>query len=631
MNVPGIAAKIGDGMIAEDETVGRFTAGKDRKDRTENTKREDTDKPRDKFERNHKRNKGDKKRNKHSELTQEEMDELRAANKCFTCKNVGHMSKDCPQRNTTKRPTLGAVSFVDLEKIAEAERESRSLALGSMVWSDIADEDLMWMRPPPEETDEQVEIRTLMDKIIDKLDSIVPLPGDEYADPPSIPGHRWIIQYHNRPLGSEFVITDTVMGWDRYHIPIEFMRNGIDFSEDLIETRWRNFVNASINDDMLTHNIIEAFGEALNSPESGLLNETTLKSVAYDNSSDLEKWMGNEQLNIHGERWDAIDATSDSDEDEFWTATEGERDEAGDKSDYDERIAGDTRWAMETDEGESSPSRTPIPGPSPKFCDRLIEDDEMPDLAQVSGTSDLGEDENDNVSQWSDFEDRNERESEEGRTTEVLMGFDYAGSRRASPTSERGLEAFSDLRLGALSVEDRREKGPSRSGQATHSQMHPTYQSPRTSRSVHLNASSVKDKRPQKRKVLDRLERNSARTKDFTRLVPSALVVEVRINGQPARALIDSGSLADFMSTKLADQLRLRTEQLEKPMSVQLAVTGSRTVVNTSATVEFELQGVREQRRFDIINLENYDIILGTPFLYQHKVGMAFNPSKIAI
>src|SRR6202035_2545190 len=35
--------------------------------------------------------------------------------------------------------------------------------------------------------------------------------------------------------------------------------------------------------------------------------------------------------------------------------------------------------------------------------------------------------------------------------------------------------------------------------------------------------------------------------------------------------------------------------------------------------------------RFDIINLDNYDIILGTPFLFQHKVVIGFNPTQVGI
>ena len=32
-------------------------------------------------------------------------------------------------------------------------------------------------------------------------------------------------------------------------------------------------------------------------------------------------------------------------------------------------------------------------------------------------------------------------------------------------------------------------------------------------------------------------------------------------------------------------------------------------------------------RHFDIVNLNNYNAILGTPFLYQYQVVIGFNPS----
>ena len=34
---------------------------------------------------------------------------------------------------------------------------------------------------------------------------------------------------------------------------------------------------------------------------------------------------------------------------------------------------------------------------------------------------------------------------------------------------------------------------------------------------------------------------------------------------------------------------------------------------------------------FDIINLNSYDIILGTPWLYQHRVCIGLNPAQIVI
>jgi hypothetical protein len=127
------------------------------------------------------------------------------------------------------------------------------------------------------------------------------------------------------------------------------------------------------------------------------------------------------------------------------------------------------------------------------------------------------------------------------------------------------------------------------------------------------------------------LERNSTRPRDFERLVPKPLTIEVTVHGATARALVDSGSLADFMSTTLADQLKVPLQDLAKPLAVQLAVSGSRTMVNHCTVVNFAYQSISEQRRFEIINLDNYDLILGTPFLFQHGIALGFNPLRIAI
>ena len=131
--------------------------------------------------------------------------------------------------------------------------------------------------------------------------------------------------------------------------------------------------------------------------------------------------------------------------------------------------------------------------------------------------------------------------------------------------------------------------------------------------------------------VLPVLQRNAAVTKDPSRIVPNPVTVVVNIDGSPARALIDTGSLCDFMSSTLADQLRLKREELKTALVVQLAVLGSRSKVNYKVNAQFEYQGINERRAFDIINLSSYDLILGTPFLFQHKVMIGLNDTRIII
>ncbi|KAH7902880.1 hypothetical protein BJ138DRAFT_257217 [Hygrophoropsis aurantiaca] len=92
------------------------------------------------------------------------------------------------------------------------------------------------------------------------------------------------------------------------------------------------------------------------------------------------------------------------------------------------------------------------------------------------------------------------------------------------------------------------------------------------------------------------LHRSAARVKDFDRVLPKPIVVIVHINGEPVCALLDSGSQSDFMSTTLADQLKLKREPLAKPLPVQLAASGSRTKVNYSTTVDLRYQEISEKR-----------------------------------
>ena len=146
-----------------------------------------------------------------------------------------------------------------------------------------------------------------------------------------------------------------------------------------------------------------------------------------------------------------------------------------------------------------------------------------------------------------------------------------------------------------------------------------------------LMASSIKRKRTTKMEGATSIEKTTMRVKDQSRRVPEPVVVIATMNGHQVRALIDTGSMADFVSTTVVEQLKLQKEVYTKPLSVQLAVHGSRSKVNCGTTVKFQYQSISCDKRFDIANLDNYDVILGTPFLYQHKVAIGLNPPCVVI
>ena len=104
------------------------------------------------------------------------------------------------------------------------------------------------------------------------------------------------------------------------------------------------------------------------------------------------------------------------------------------------------------------------------------------------------------------------------------------------------------------------------------------------------------------------LQQNAVAHSSKARQLPKPIIVTVKVNGQPAWGLLDSGSLGDFISSTLADQLKLKHEKLEVPLTVQLAMQGSRSKIAARTEVRLQYQGIDETRSLDVININSYDI-----------------------
>jgi hypothetical protein len=121
------------------------------------------------------------------------------------------------------------------------------------------------------------------------------------------------------------------------------------------------------------------------------------------------------------------------------------------------------------------------------------------------------------------------------------------------------------------------------------------------------------------------LQRTASSLKDRTQLVPKSMVIRVKINGHTVKALVDSGSTADIISSALVDQLKIKRIELEMPVPLNMAVQGSRSKINCGVVALFEFDSISTTHYFDVANIANSDVILGTPWLYQHKVGYRLN------
>ncbi|EUC57545.1 retroviral aspartyl protease, partial [Rhizoctonia solani AG-3 Rhs1AP] len=146
-----------------------------------------------------------------------------------------------------------------------------------------------------------------------------------------------------------------------------------------------------------------------------------------------------------------------------------------------------------------------------------------------------------------------------------------------------------------------------------------------------IEVSAVRVSTKGKEPVLKHVERNAVKVKDNTRKVPNTLIVEAKVQGESVRVLLDSGCQTDLISTTLVDQLKLPKVALTKPLQVQLAMAGSRGTLHHGVKARIEYQSVDEEREFDVGNLDNHDLILGTPFLFQHSVRLSFNPYGVYI
>jgi hypothetical protein len=100
--------------------------------------------------------------------------------------------------------------------------------------------------------------------------------------------------------------------------------------------------------------------------------------------------------------------------------------------------------------------------------------------------------------------------------------------------------------------------------------------------------------------------------------------VSIEINGLQARALLDPGSTTDMVSPDFVRVAKLVPLELEEQMALQLAVIGSRSKINYGTWAQTKLGPINEQRYFDISSVDDYDVILGTPFCWANGISPIF-------
>ena len=96
------------------------------------------------------------------------------------------------------------------------------------------------------------------------------------------------------------------------------------------------------------------------------------------------------------------------------------------------------------------------------------------------------------------------------------------------------------------------------------------------------------------------------------------------IGNVKAHCLIDSGCEGVMISPEFTRAAKIKTITLKKPIGIQLAVTGCKSVINYGTNATININGRELKEYFDVVKIDYYNALLGTPFLKKYEVIIDF-------
>jgi len=111
----------------------------------------------------------------------------------------------------------------------------------------------------------------------------------------------------------------------------------------------------------------------------------------------------------------------------------------------------------------------------------------------------------------------------------------------------------------------------------------------------------------------------------------TCFVVRAKVNGCEALTMVNTGSTTNFVSPAFVTIAKLATFTLESQLLLQLRCVGSRLTITHGAHVPVCLGHVTHNTYFDVTNIDQYDCIIGLPFLRLHQVCLDFGKDTLWI
>jgi hypothetical protein len=124
-------------------------------------------------------------------------------------------------------------------------------------------------------------------------------------------------------------------------------------------------------------------------------------------------------------------------------------------------------------------------------------------------------------------------------------------------------------------------------------------------------------------KILERPIHSKRETQTF--------VIVVKVNGQKAVALLDSGCTTDAVTPELTRIIGLKIYELKEQVPLQLGTRGSQSKINYGTKACIRYGPVEASQYFDIVNIDRYDVTLGTIFMRKHGIVLDFKRNQVRI
>ncbi|KAJ6537473.1 hypothetical protein B0H10DRAFT_1676842, partial [Mycena sp. CBHHK59/15] len=109
------------------------------------------------------------------------------------------------------------------------------------------------------------------------------------------------------------------------------------------------------------------------------------------------------------------------------------------------------------------------------------------------------------------------------------------------------------------------------------------------------------------------------------------LIGYVHMNGKATFALFNSGCTTKACSPDFAWVSGIKVFPIESEVVLQLGTVGSRSKINHGMTAILEYDDIRSEEYLDIVNLDRFNVVIGTKFMWRHKISLDFEFNTVQV